>query len=179
MEHSNDTLRVQNTFQSFTLAPRLLLRSGTTSHLLSLTYSFSDADDRNPFTRDATLQQTHSAAALHTVSFPSTLSLSSALNFSRSNAPTVRTELWSLSETISYSFIPGKLSGSAGVTLTQMRTSGAQLDSRTTQLGLRTSLSYRLQQWGTLSWTSFVNRYSRQLQGSTEFHTSLNYSVGL
>lgn len=179
MEHSNDTLRVQNTFQSFTLAPRLLLRSGTTSHLLSLTYSFSDADDRNPFTRDATRQQTHSAAALHTVSFPSTLSLSSALNFSRSNAPTVRTELWSLSETVSYSFIPGKLSGSAGIALTQMRTSGAQLDSRATQLGLRTSLSYRLQQWGTLSWTSFVNRYSRQPRGSTEFHTSLNYSVGL
>jgi len=172
MEHQNDTFRVQNLYHNVSVAPRWQFSGWGGTHMLFLTYNFSQSTDRNPVSSPTTEQRTHTVVLSHGLAFPSTLNFSTMVTYTSTHTPQLGTELWMLGETVSYGFIPQRLTGSAGVSVSRMRTQGWD-----TQWGLNLTLSYSLQSWGMLSWTALLNR-SQRVQGSfTEFQMALSYGL--
>jgi len=180
MQHQNDTLRVQNVSHSISLNPRWQFSGLGGTNLLMFSYSFSQTSDRNPITGAATQNRNHTGLVSHTLQFPSTVGLTTMANYTVTEVGGVWTRLWMAGETVSYSFLPGRLTGSVGLTLSQViaELQRTRATLRDTQLGVRLTLTYSLTRWGTLSWNAFVNRSERAgRRPFTELHTSLNYGL--
>ncbi|MEN3026333.1 MAG: hypothetical protein ABDH31_01320 [Chlorobiota bacterium] len=173
MQHDNDTFRVQNVYHSVSLSPRWQFSGLGGMNSVAATYAFSKTDDRNPVSRGATQQQAHSLFLSHSLLFPSLLGLTTTASYALTEAGGLQTRIWMLGETVSYPIVPEKLNGSAGLSVS--RTHVVAWD---TQWGLRLSLSYHLKEWGTLTWSTFLNRSERSgRRPFTELHTSLNYGL--
>ncbi len=175
MQHSNDTLRVDNIYHSASLAPRWTFSALGGTNVLTLNYSFSETSDRNPLTNPNTRQQSHAAVLSHALQLPSTLGFMTLLSYTVTRSPHVESRLWMLGETLSYGFIPGRLTGSAGLSLSTMHTVARDL-----QWGVRLGVTYSLREWGTLNWNAFLNRVERSGRSPfTEVRLLLGYGLNL
>ncbi len=178
MQHAEDTLRVQNVYQSISVSPRWQFPGLGGTNMVMASYTFSQTSDQNPVSRGATQQTTHSAVVNHSLLFSSGLAVTTTGNYTQTTA-LVATRLWMLSETVSFPLIPRQLTGAFGLGWSQMRTSTEQATLQDTQWSARLSFTYQLQRWGTLTWNTFLNRSTRAgRRPFTELHSSLNYSLG-
>lgn len=173
MDHENDTLRVRNVYQNVSVAPRFQFSGLGGTNMVLLSYTFSQTDDQNPLSRAASQQRSHTGMLSHSLLLPSSLSFSTTLNATTATTGSVQTKLWMASEAVSYALIPRRLTSAFGLSFSRMYTIAWD-----TQWSLRLTLAYSLQQWGTLTWNTFLNRSERSgRRPFTEVQSSLNYGL--
>jgi hypothetical protein len=173
----NDTLRIDNIAQSFSLSPRYSFSSfgGMSTALVS--YGFQDFTDFNTITGALSNNQSHSGTGMWALIFPSTLSLTSSVNYT-----SVRTSVYAMSiagvnETIGYAFFDNRFYTGVTVGYNVVHLSGTD-----GQVTARFNASYSTPGWGVFTLSLMNNRYTyadASLSPSfSEAMGSLQYSLG-
>ena len=172
----NDTLRIDNVSQSFTLSPRYSFDWLGGSDVLVVNYSLQGFQDFNVVTGNLSSNRTNTGVVTWVLTLPSTYSFSTNIMATGVTTASVKTTVRGITETLGRSFFDGTLSTSAtfGYNLfTVTSTSG--------QFVVRISGSYNLGKSGTLSLMLSSNRfdYSDPAAGQSygEYQGSLAYSI--
>lgn len=93
--HLNDTLRIQNVFQNFTISPRYSFDWLGGVNTVTANYSLQDVDDKNVFSQQFTRSVAHTLLAAHTISLPSTLNITTSALFNSFSAAGLTTQVGS------------------------------------------------------------------------------------
>ncbi len=172
----NDTLRIDNISQSFTLSPRYSFAGLGGTNVLVLNYSLQDFQDYNVVSGGLSSNHTNTGVITWVLALPSTYTWSTNLMVSSAVTSSVQTTVRGLTETVGRSFLDNQLSTSLtlGYNLyTVASTNG--------QFVLRLSGSLNMGKSGTLSLTLSSNRfnYSDPTAGASygEFQGSLAYTI--
>lgn len=172
--HSNDTLRADNTTQTVTLSPTWRLGIGSIEHFLSASLSYQRTRDNNIVSGRYGNNSLMSATITHSAQFPSKLGLSSSLSYNRTETYLQKVSFATLTESLTYPFAERFTTrGTIGLNLSStIRTS--------LQLLLRVALTYSFEQWGSLTLQLMNNTFDLTAQQGnrySELFGSLQYSV--
>jgi hypothetical protein len=108
----NDTLRIENVAQSLVLSPRFQFTLFDAPSTVFASYSLQDVDDRSILGGTTNRNVTHTLLASWAQSFQLPLNLATTLLYNQANVGGNSISILSLTETVSYSFLDGKLSTS-------------------------------------------------------------------
>jgi hypothetical protein len=108
----NDTLRIENVAQSLVLSPRFQFTLFDAPSTVFASYSLQDVDDRSILGGTTNRNVTHTLLASWAQSFQLPLNLATTLLYNQANVGGNSISILSLTETVSYSFLNGKLSTS-------------------------------------------------------------------
>lgn len=173
----NDTLRIDNISQSFSFSPRYSFPSfgGMSTALFS--YGFQDFTDYNTITGALSNNQSHSGTGMWALIFPSTLSLTSSVNYTSATTSVYSMSIAGVNETIGYAFFDNRLSTSVTVGYNVVHLSGTD-----GQVTARLNATYATPGWGAFTLSLMNNRYTyadASLSPSfSEAMGSLQYSIG-
>lgn len=173
--HKNDTLRLSNVFNSLSVSPRFTFNGLGGSNILVLTYNYQDVSDKNVYTYETNQNNTHSATCLHSLSFPTTLSLSTTVLFNQTTMADYQSQIMHLSESVSRRFLKNKLSAalSLGANIIRVTTQSAQMV-------FRINSSYTFGKYGILSFYLTNNNYRGEgviTQNYRELYGSIQYNI--
>lgn len=172
--HANDTLRADNATQTVTLTPTWRLKLGGTEHTLTASVTYQRTRDNNILSGPYGSNSMLSATLTHSTQLPSKLGLNSSLSYNQTETYRQTVRFATLTESLRYPFAERFTLGSTvGFNLTStLRT--------TLQLLLRASLTYSLEQWGSLTLQLMNNTFDLTAQQGnrySELFGSLQYSV--
>ncbi len=172
--HVNDTLRADNQTQTVTLSPSWRLSAGGNEHFISGSVTYQRTTDRNIISGPYGTNSAASATVTHSVQLPSKLGLSTALSYNRTQTYLQTISFATLTESLTYPFAQ---QWTARATLGLNATSTTQTSF---QLLFRGSLTYSLEQWGSITLQLMNNTFDlTRAQGNrySELFGSLQYSV--
>ncbi|MBL7997323.1 MAG: hypothetical protein JNL32_01675 [Candidatus Kapabacteria bacterium] len=174
--HRSDTIRVENISQMYSFTPRATFELLGGSNSASLTASFQNSDDKNQFSQSAVNNTTQSFVAVHTISFPSSLSLSTTAFSNSVQNSVVNTSILTFNETVGYSFFERLLGLSATLGVNFIRSQGNDA-----QFMARLSANFNMNEYGSFTLQLMNNNYdfsaiSRQPSYS-EYQGSIQYSI--
>lgn len=176
--HVNDSLRVQFISQNISLSPHYSFDGLGGTNMLSASYNLQDMSDQNQLATDASHSIVQSLSTVHSLSFQSSLNLSTSIMYNHVDMPTMKTAIYNVSETIGYSFFENQLSTSFSIGYNIVNSNNASDGQFTGRL----TLGYSFEKFGTISFNLSNNRYrydSALNQPSfDEWNGSLQYSVG-
>jgi hypothetical protein len=151
----NDTLRIDNISQSFTLSPRYTFQAfgGTSTAFLS--YSLQAFTDFNTVTGALSDNKTNTGVVSWINAWPSTFTSTTSLMYTSAAMQLLETMVRSVTETIGYSFFGNKLSTSLTAGYTAVRTTGDD-----GQFTGRLTLGYSPGTWGTFTMSLSTSQYN-------------------
>jgi hypothetical protein len=172
----NDTLRIENVAQSLVLSPRFQFTLFDAPSTVFASYSLQDVDDRSILGGTTNRNVTHTLLASWAQSFQLPLNLATTLLYNQANVGGNSISILSLTETVSYSFLDGKLSTSLTGGVNLINSNGSD-----TQLTGNLSASYNLGSYDTISLNISANSYNSTTTAPTfrEFQGILQYTIGL
>lgn len=139
---TNDTLRIRTTSQSMAVTPTLVVPNDGITHVVSLTLSLDDFDDRNPVTGAQSSNSTTMILGTYSASFIAIpLTTSVTASYLTNALPGGALVVQSASLGIGYSFLMGDIVPGLTATYTASRLPEQTADR---QLGLRLSATCRL-----------------------------------
>jgi|WetSurMetagenome_2_1015567.scaffolds.fasta_scaffold00594_14 hypothetical protein len=173
----NDTLRVSNVSQSFTMTPHYTFSAWKAVQIVTATYAFQDFTDQNVVTANLDKFTVNSASALWNLSWPSTLTLAANLNAVSTVASQVTTTIAGATVTGGRSFFDkNALSVNANVGFNWIQAGKADW-----QLTAGVSASYKIPRWGAVSILVSSNHYDYGAAGSVpsfqEYQGTLQYTL--
>lgn len=182
-----DTLRIENVSQSLTLSPRFLFPLFGAQHTLLLSYSLQDVNDQSILGGKVNRNVTQTALASWSQAFGFPLSLTTTALYNNADVAGARLQITSLSETLGYNFLEGKLNTSLTLGVNWVNNalpgiSSNPADSPTdSQITAVFSAGYGFGVYGTVSLNLSNNAYSATSTVPTfqEFHGVLQYSLSL
>ncbi len=172
----NDTLRIDNISQMAMFSPRYNFPSwdGTSSLVGSVTVQ--NFTDYNVATANLSENRMLGGAASWSLVFPSTLLISTSLNYTRSTTSLISTIVRSINETVGHSFFDGHLSANATIGYNAVSIGGTDR-----QITGRLSASYNTVHWGVFTLALSSNSYDYGNPGAgnayTERQESLQYNI--
>ncbi len=127
--HLNDTLRIQNIFQNFSISPHYSFNWLTGINSIAANYSLQDIDDKNVFSSSFTRSKAHAITAVHTVFLPSTLQFVTSALFNSFSAEGMTASVVSITETAGKSWLDEALniSVTAGINIITAQKSDRQV----------------------------------------------------
>ena len=151
----NDTLRIDNISQSFTVSPRYTFQAfgGTSTAFVS--YSLQSFTDFNTVTGALSDNKTNTGVVSWINAWPSTLTSTTSLMYTSAAMQLLETIVRSINETIGYSFFDNKLITSLTAGYTQVRTTGDD-----GQFTGRLTLGYSPGTWGTFTISLSTSQYN-------------------
>lgn len=170
-----DTLRISNVFNMVSISPRFNFQALGGINNLNLSYSYQNSEDTNPFFRNKVSNQTNIINLIHSIFFPTSLSLTSSILYNKVNLPSSSVEIISLNEMIGHQFFDRKLSVflNLGYSITKtMNTNGFYI------VGLRAN--YSLAKFGNIGFHITNNNFKSNEPFSpsfNEFMGNLQYSI--
>jgi hypothetical protein len=173
--HVNDTLRLANVFSSYSFSPRFMFDGLGGANNLMLSYSFQDVSDKNVYTTVVTDNRSHSLSTIHSIAFPSSVSLTTTLLYNTGKLSALNTQIIHVSETVGIRLFKNQVNLSAGVGANFIKTTVND-----SQLVLRINASYSPPRFGTLSFNLSNNTYNGTgliTQSYRELFGSLQYNI--
>ncbi len=151
----NDTLRIDNISQSFTVSPRYTFQAfgGTSTALVS--YSLQSFTDFNTVTGALSDNKTNTGVITWINAWPSTLTSTTSVMYTDAATQVLETIVRSINETIGYSFLGNKLTTSLTVGYTEVRTTGDD-----GQVTGRLTFGYSPGTWGTFTVSLSTSQYN-------------------
>ncbi len=172
----NDTLRIDNIAQIVTVTPRYTFPSWGGTSTLVVSYTFQNFTDYNVVTSNTSDNQMQSGVVSWTIGFPSTLSFTTNLIYTRSTTSIVSTIVRSVTESVGHSFFENHLTTSATIGFNAV--SVAATDQQITG---RLSAAYNTQRWGVFTLSLSTNSYDYANTAAnkpySEQQGSLQYSI--
>ncbi len=173
--HKNDTLRLSNVYNSFSLSPRFAFDAFGGNNNLVLTYNFQDVSDQNVFTSKISDNNTQSATLIHALSYKNSFSLTSTLLYNQTQMADYQSSIIHFSETIGKRFFKNKLNTSFSLGANIIRVS-----SQNAQLVFKFNTSYNMGKYGTFSFFISNNNYRSDeiiTQNYNELYGSIQYNI--
>ncbi len=163
----NDTLRIDNLFQSISITPHFNFKAIEGYNNVSVSYMFQSFKDNNIVYSNFNNSRIHNMRGFWTISYPSTLSFSTSAGYISSKIGNIKTDITSLNESVGYSFFKGKVFTALNImyTVTRGPQGGKQLNG-----GL--NAVYSLNNWGQLNLYLFLSRRG----GIKESQATLQYN---
>lgn len=172
----NDTLRISNITQFISLTPHINFEALGGMNTASLSLLHQSGDDRNQFTRDVLSNTNTTLSAVHSISFPISLSLTTtAMKNSSRSGVNGETSVTNINESIGYSLFDNSLTLHASLGLNFI--SGI---AQSSQLFARLMASYYAGAWGNFSLSLVNNSYDYSATGAlsySELQGSLQYGI--
>lgn len=174
--HQNDSIRLQNISQIMSISPRVQFEFAEAQNIVSLSASLQDVEDKNPWIQTATKNKTLSLSFVHSMIFPSSLSLTTTAFNNTVETSFVNTKITNISETVGYALFEKLLSlnGTAGISL-------VQAVSNSTQFLGRISATLNLQTYGAFTLQVMTNNNSyadaSTTPPSSELQGGLQYAI--
>lgn len=186
-QHTNDTLRLANNFQTISIGPRFLFDALGGQNTLAANYALQTVRDNNPTTARTAENTTHSATLAHSLVLPSLWSFATSVLYNAVSATALSTNIVSISETASKQLFDNALtlSGSLSYSLvgTETSVSGTATSSTDNQLVARLTATYSFPNWGSFSLNLSTNNYTAAQQAArpsyTEYRAGLGYTLSL
>jgi len=173
-DHTNDSLRADNTTQTVTVSPTWRLGTGSGEHFFTASLTYQRTQDNNRVSGQYGNNSMTSATVSHSVQLPSKLGLSTALNYSRVQTYLQNISMGTLSESVTYPFAhQWNARATLGLNVTNSTVT-------TLQLLFRAALTYTFEQWGSLTLQLMNNTFDltgQQGNRYTELFGSLQYAL--
>ena len=150
----NDTLRIDNITQSFSVSPRYSFPAFGGSGTALVSYARQDYTDYNTITGTLSDNRSNSGTAMWTLFFPSSLNLTTSLMYTEATTSAYSMSIAGLNETIGYAFFDNRLSTSVTFGYNIVRVSEAD-----GQINARFSATYAIPGWGAFTLSLMNNRY--------------------
>jgi hypothetical protein len=173
--HKNDTLRLSNVYNSFSISPRFSFNALGGNNNLVLTYNYQDVSDKNVYTSKISDNNTHSGTFIHSLSYKSSLSITSTLLYNQTQMADYESRIIHFSETLGRRFFKNKLNTSFS-----LGANFIQVTSLNAQLVFKFNTSYNLGKYGTFSFYISNNNYRSDeiiTQNYSELYGSLQYNI--
>lgn len=154
----SDTARIDNVLNYFTVTPRFNFKALGGFSNLFFTYSFQKFDDNNIIFAYNNKSSAHTASAVWSIAYISSLNFSTSLNYQNSEFSTGNFKLTSIGVSTGYSFFDRKLISSLGASYSLFSTVG-----NGDQLNLRLNLSYTIEKIGMFSLYITRNEFNSDL----------------
>jgi len=173
--HKNDTLRLSNVYQSFSLTPRFNFDALGGTNNVVLTYSYQDVSDKNVYTKEIQENNTNTLTFIYSLSRPNSLALTTSAMYNNTNMGQIDSRIFHFSESASYRFFKNKLSASLS-----LGANFVNVIDNSRQFVFRLNSSYRFGKFGTLGF--FVTNNSFREAGTiarnyNEVYGSIQYNV--
>ncbi len=173
--HKDDTLRLSNVFNSFSVSPRLFFEGLGGVNSLILTYTYQDVSDKNVYTSNTSDNNTNSVYLVHSLTYVNSLSLATTVLYNQTKLPTMTSTIYHFSETLSRRFFNNSLtfSASAGANFIKVTESNSQFV-------FRVNASYNLKEFGTFSFNISNNSYNGSgvvARNYSELYGSIQYFI--
>lgn len=176
--HTKDSLRVDHLTQSLYFSPTYTFEGLGGTNSLNGNVMIQAATDGNPVTGEGNDNSARSASLMHSLILPTTLSLTTGVNWNGMRSAFSDTDILSFSETVGHSFFDNTLSASVTGGYNIIR-SEAGSDG---QFSGRVTLGYTVGDYGTLSLSLSNNSYSYgqspERPSYDEWYGSIQYSAG-
>jgi hypothetical protein len=173
----NDTLRISNVAQSLTATPHYSFQNWGATQVVTASYAFQDFTDQNVITSGLDKYTVNSGMALWSLTWPSTLSLSTNANVVNTATPLVATTITGITAALSRSFLD-KNALTAGINLGYNLVFNVATDGQLTG-GINGSYSFG--RFGIVSLLFSSNRYDYGEAGSVpsfqEYQGTLQYTL--
>lgn len=173
----NDTLRLSNLSQFLSLSPVVNFAALGGMNAVTASVMYQVSEDRNQFTAASVNAENTTYSAMHSINFPSTLSLTTMLmhNNARNGAIPQPISVTNINETVGYSIFNNTLAlnASAGVNLISTVT-------KTTQFFARLQASYSAGSYGNFTVMLLHNNYSYTAAGAlatNDMQGSMQYGI--
>lgn len=173
--HSHDTLKLSNVFNSVMISPRFLFEALGGMNTLSLNYSYQNSLDKNVLTSQFSSNKTHSAGTIHSLSLPSTWSFTTSILFNKSITSFINTQVVSISENVGRRLFENNLSVSLGAGINFIRTTVSD-----SQIFFNLNSNYSFGKYGSISFNLSNNSYRAESQLTKtyqELYGSLQYNI--
>lgn len=154
----SDTARIDNVLNYFTVTPRFSFQSLGGFNSLFFTYSFQKFDDNNIIFAYNNKSSAHTASAVWSVAYISSLNFSTSVNYQNSEFSTGNFKLTSLGASTGYSFFDRKLNSSIGLNYSLF---SSVADNN--QINLRLNFAYNIKNFGTVSLYILRNEFNSDL----------------
>lgn len=154
----SDTARINNVLNYFTVTPRFNFQGLGGYNNLFFTYSFQKFDDNNIIFAFNNKSSAHTASAVWSVAYISSLNFSTSVNYQNSEFSTGNFKLTSLGATTGYSFFNRKLNSSIGLNYSLF---SSLADNN--QMNLRLNFAYSIEKLGTVSLYILRNEFNSDL----------------
>jgi hypothetical protein len=151
----NDTLRIDNISQSFSVSPRYTFPAFGGSSTALVSYALQDFTDYNTITGSLSKNRSNSGTAMWALIFPSTLNLTTSLMYTEATTSGFTMSITGLNETIGYAFFDNRLSTSVTLGYNVIRVTDAD-----GQINVRFSATYAIPGWGAFTVSLMNNRYN-------------------
>ncbi len=173
--HKNDTLRLSNVFNAFSLSPRFSFDGFGGNNNVLLTYSYQDATDKNVYTSSLSNSRTHSANLTHILALPNTLSLTTTFLYNKTLMSSFNAQIIHVGETVGKQFFQNTLNASLSI--------GANFVSATqksSQLVFRINAAYSFGNYGSIN--CYVTNNSFRGDGAVqrnynELYGNIQYAI--
>lgn len=174
--HKNDTLRLSNVFNSYSIAPRFNFEAFGGTNNLMLNYSFQDVSDKNVYTSAISDNNTNTATLVHALSQASSLTVTSTLLYNQTIMGGFSSRIVHFNETVGYRFLKKKLNTSFS-----LGANFVNVTENSTQLVFRLNTSYSFNKFGTFGFfitnnsfreTATIARNYNELYGSVQYNIS-------
>jgi len=173
--HKLDTLRLSNVFNSVSVSPRLFFQAFGGTNNLILTYSYQDVSDKNVYTSEISENNTNSVFLVHSLSYVSSLSLSTSVLYNSAELPNMTSRIYHVSETVSRRFFENRLNASVSLGANFIK-----IIESNNQFVFRVNASYSFKKLGSLSFNLSNNSYNSTgtiIQNYSELYGSLQYNI--
>ncbi|MBS1494256.1 MAG: hypothetical protein JST55_12135 [Bacteroidetes bacterium] len=154
----SDTARINNVLNYFTVTPRFNFQGLGGFNNLFFTYSFQKFDDNNIIFAYNNKSSSHSATAVWSLAFISSLNFSTSVNYQNSEFSTGNFKLTSLGVSTGYAFFNRKLNTSLGANYSLFSSIADN-----NQLNLRLSFAYTIEKYGSVSLYILRNEFNSDL----------------
>ncbi|MFQ3599379.1 MAG: hypothetical protein SNJ55_13420 [Chloroherpetonaceae bacterium] len=173
----NDSLRIENISHALSISPRFTFQLFGSPSNLMLTYSYQNVDDQSILGGAVNQNQTQSAIATWSQSFRFPLTLATTALRNHASVGAARIKITSITETIGYGFLDGKLT--TALTFGVNLVSNSATDTQWTSAFL---VTYGMGRYGALSMNVSNNTFNttstlpqfRELQGSLQYNVNFN-----
>ncbi len=174
-KHTNDTLKLSNVFNSVMISPRFLFEALGGMNNLNFNYSYQNSLDKNIISSQSSNNKTHTFGIIHSLSLPTTWSLTTSLLLNKSNTSYASTQVVSISENVGRRFFENKLSVSLGTGINFIKTTVND-----SQIFFNLNSNYSLDKFGSIGFTLSNNNYradSELTKTYNELYGSLQYNI--
>lgn len=174
----NDTIRMSNIAQFFSLSPRVNFQLFGATNSASVSAQYQASEDRTQFSERAINNRNTTLSAMHSIAFESSLSFTTlAMKNSGETGGTtgISTSITTINETIGYSIFDKTLALSASLGMNFIKAV-----TENSQFFVRGTASYSAGAWGNLGLSLMSNSYNYTATGAlsySEFQASLQYGV--
>jgi hypothetical protein len=154
----SDTARINNVLNYFTVTPRFNFQGLGGFNNLFFTYSFQKFDDKNIIFAFNNKSSSHTASAIWSLAFISSLNFTASVNHQNSEFSSGNFKLTSLGASTGYSFFDRKLNSSIGLNYSLF---SSLADNN--QVNLRLNFGYSIPKIGTVSLYILRNEFNSDL----------------